>query len=176
MNWSKISVVAGVLSIPVLIVWYLVQFEAVLRLLPSGSETLLPRTALGAFLLFAICAIVALAIGQLNLAKSLAVPKTSDAAPAELIPYREWAQHLFRDTCRNGNHPVPSAPATQLDLVKHEGCSFKGCYLNWRGLACGLEGCTIFGTNQVTIELGDFAKTVSFFMRQAYVPRNATLG
>ena len=165
---------AGIFSIPPLLGWYATHLQIVTDHLPSGSQNWLSNALLGLFVIFAVIALVAHAVLQARLEKQLELgnPKQGSAVPAAgLMLYRDWAEQWFRESCKNKSH----SGSVTLDLTKHDGCTFSNCYMSWSGLACALDGCSFYGTNNVTVKADDFARAVSFFIRHARVPGDATL-
>ncbi|HVC44549.1 MAG TPA: hypothetical protein VND20_06990 [Candidatus Binataceae bacterium] len=154
--------------------WYIAYLAEFLNWLPHGPSGLLPPTLLGAALLCADAALVSLAIGQQSVAKKVIAP-TETKDHQNLIPYREWAERWFTEKCRGKSHSPQTAP-TNLDLARHEGCSFSGCFIDWRGLACSIEAGKFYNANQVTVQLPDLAKAISFFTREAFVRPDAAFG
>jgi hypothetical protein len=47
--------------------------------------------------------------------------------------------------------------------------------MTWTGLVCAMESCQFFANNQVTVPAADLAKALSFFMKEAFVRRDAPL-
>jgi hypothetical protein len=113
-------------------------------------------------------------VGQQSLLRRLTAPPADVKPIPDLIPYREWARHWFKENCRAKNH-IPQNGAPKLDLTRHEGCSFNGCYMTCTGLICAIAGCQFYGNNQVIVPASDLAKALSFFMKEAFVRRDAPL-